>query len=146
MEATFQIIGVYQIRPTTESILEAARYHGYDWLINEEGSFEDEIYWDNFQNLALVEVQINGKFSLDDWFNISQNDQAPYMEFYLDEAGTRLLSEKEAVETGIGRACFFLHFVDTTRPLKVGEDEPSLPPMSELPERLMPFTHYVPVD
>ena len=146
MTATLQIVGVYRIAPTYESILEAARYHGYHWLINQEGKYTDEIYWDSLENLALVEVQIQGRFSPDDWLLVSQNDQAPYMEFYLDDTGTRLLSEKEAIGAGVGRACFFLHFIDTTRSLKVGEGELALPPVSELPERLRPFTHYLPVD
>lgn len=144
--ATLQVIGVYQITPTYESILEAARYHKCDWLVNEGGEYIDVIYWDDLENLALVEVQIQGWFSSDGLLSVFQDDQAPYMEFYLDATGTRLLAESEAIEIGNSRLCFFLHFVDTTKPLKVGEDELTLPPTSELPERLRPFTHYLPVD
>jgi hypothetical protein len=146
MTGTLQVIGVYRITPTYESILEAVRYHECHWLIDQDGKYTDQIYWDNCENLALVEVQIQGRFSPDDWLLVSQNDQAPYMEFYLDDTGTQPLSEKDALGACFCRACFFLHFVDTTRSLKFGEDKLSLPPMSALPERLRPFTHYLPVD
>jgi hypothetical protein len=43
------------------------------------------------------------------------------MDFYLDASGTRLFSEQEAVEEDGRRLCFFLHFVDTSKPLRIGD-------------------------
>jgi len=143
----FKIIGLYRVVPTKESITQAARYHEYNWLIDEHGEYVDEIYWDNHENLGLLEAQICGSFAPGELLAvISQDDQAPYMEFYLDSTGSRLLSEDDAIETEDRRVCFFLHFVGPAIPLRVDQSELKLPPWSELPERLKPFTHYLPVD
>ena len=71
---------------------------------------------------------------------------APYFEYYLDSFGKNLLSEQEAIATDNRRVCFFLHFTETNQPLKVGEILIELPSISELPERLIQFTNYVPSD
>ncbi len=142
----FKIVGLYRVVPTKESITQAARYHDYNWLIDENGEYVDEIYSDNHENLGLLEVQIGGSFAPSDLLaTISQGDQAPYMEFYLDSTGTRPLSEDDAIETEDRRICFFLHFVEPAIPLRVDQAELKLLPWSELPERLKPFTHYLPV-
>jgi hypothetical protein len=143
---THRIIGVYKFTPTVETIIRAAQYHGYHWLINERGEYVDSIRWSDFENLALIEVYTDGEFSTDDVSSISQDDQSPYLEFYLDAGGHRVLSEEEAIAATERRVCFFLHFVDTTKPLQVGGDQLELPPMARFPERLMPYAHYVPVD
>ena len=141
MTASYNIIGLYSIIPTEETIVEAVRFHKYKWLLNDT----DEIYWDNHEDLTLVEIQISGKFSTKVLDSISQNDQAPYLEYYLDPTGTSLLSEKEAVEFDNRRLCFFIHFTDTNQPLQIDDTNLELPSISALPKRLQPFTHYIPV-
>ena len=144
--ADFQIIGVYRVTPTEESIVIAATYHKYDWLINSKGRFEEEIVWDNFKNLGLLEFQAFGKYSPTDLVSISQNDQSPYMEFYLDPTGTECIQESEAINIEGRRVCFFLHFIDTSKPLQVGDQKIMMPAMVDLPDRLVPYTYYIPVD
>jgi hypothetical protein len=145
--AEFKIIGMYRITPTRKSILHAARYHGYNWLIDEHGEYVDEIHWGNLEDLGLLEAQILGPFAPSELLaDTSHGDQAPYMEFYLDSRGSQPLSEDDAIEMKDRRVCFFLHFVDPAMPLRVSLGELKLPPWSELPERLKPFTHYLPVD
>lgn len=144
--AKFKLIGLYQIIPTKESLILAAKFHGYDWLLQNDGGFGDEIEWDEFQNLGLLEFQAFGEYSPGDLLHIHQNDQSPYLEFYLDPAGVEHLTEDTAVKTDGRRVCFFLHFVDISSPLRVGEEEIGLPTMSQLPNRLVPLTHYIPVD
>ena len=56
-----KIVGVYQIHPTIESIVRASEYHQYSWLVNKHGQLADDIFWDNFQNLSLVELKVQGK-------------------------------------------------------------------------------------
>ncbi len=143
---TLEVVGIYAVIPSIESIVNAARYHECDYLLDDAGNYTDEIYWNGFENLALVEIQIQGEFSQRDIDSIKQNDQAPYMEFYLDSTGTQLVSEDEAKQTDNCRVCFFLHFVDTAKPLAVGRDQLELPTRTVLPERLKPYTHYLPVD
>jgi hypothetical protein len=142
----FKIIGLYRIAPTKKSITQAARYHDYGWLIDDYGEYVEEIYWDNHEDLGLLEAQIRGAFAPRELLAlIAQDDQAPYMEFYLDSTGSRLLSPAEAIETEDRRVCFFLHFIDLAKPLRVGKEEIGLPPWSPLPKRLQPFAHYLPV-
>jgi len=144
--ATFNLIGLYKIVPTLESLIFAAKFHRYDWLITSNNKFSDEVKWDDFENLGLLEIQIFGEYSPADLLNIRQNSQSPYLEFYLDPTGIEYLKEGDAVNTDDRRVCFFLHFIDTSNPLQIGEQEIKLPAMSQLPDRLVPFTHYVPVD
>ena len=149
---TFDIIGVYKVVPTAESIMKAIKFHKYDWLLNNKGEFTDEVFWENFENLCLIELQVSGEFETDLLQAISQrcsedtdgNEQVPYLEYYLDSAGKNLLSEQDAISTDNRRVCFFLHFTDTNLPLRVGETLIELPSISELPERLVQFTNYVP--
>jgi len=142
-----KIVGVYKIIPTDESIINAARYHDYDWLLDEGGNYADEIDWNGHENLGLVELQIIGDISPSDLFNsISHEDRAPYMEFWIDREGKHLIPEEETDTTEGRRACFFLHFVDHKKPLLVAGKDLKLPAWSALPERLTPFIHYVPVD
>jgi hypothetical protein len=124
---TFEVVGMYRITPTVESITAAVQYHGDEFLLDELGNYVDEIPWEDLTDLGLAEVEIQRPFSLE------------------DASGTRLLPEKEAMEEVGRRLCFFLHFVDASKPLRVGDASLELPEMSELPTRLVPFTHYEPV-
>ncbi len=144
--AQYKLVGVYRIQPTLESISAAASYHKHTWLLDDDGRFTEPIIWEHLTNLGLVELQAFGEFSPVELAYITQNGQSPYLEFYLDPVGTALLSEAEAVTTADRRVCFFLHFVDTSAALLLQAQTLTLPPMSELPARLAPYAHYVPVD
>ncbi|MHC1783584.1 MAG: hypothetical protein AB9891_12665 [Anaerolineaceae bacterium] len=141
-----KVIGIYKIIPNIESIIHAAIYHKFDFLINDQGEYTDEIYWDDLQNLALIEIQVFGEYSPKELLNIAQNHQAPYLEYYLDPTGHNLLVEADAIKTEGRRLCFFMHFLDISKPLTIGDHEILLPAMASLPKRLEPFTHFVPVD
>jgi len=152
--STSHIIGVYEITPTVESIIRAVKFQKYDWLLNDNGEFAGTVYWENFEHLSLVEIQVLGDFHPSSLQAISQrhpgdisgSEQVPYLEFYLDPSGVNLLSENEAMSTENRRVCFFLHFTDTALPLRVGQVLIELPPITALPERLSEFTNYVPPD
>jgi hypothetical protein len=137
---------VYRILPTRESVAIAARFRGYNWLLDANGELVDQIRWQDFENLGLVELQVLGNYTPQDLTTIHQNDQVPYLEYYMDPTGVDQLDESAAIETQGRRVCFFLHFVDTSRPLEIGNAKVQIPDFSHLPERLKPFTHYVPVD
>ena len=146
MSKSFKIIGVYRINPTEESIVQTAHYQEFNWLVDKNGQFSDEIYWDDLENLSLIEIQMIGQGCLDFIDDISHGDQAPYLEYYLDSAGINLLPKNQVNQVKDCRLCFFLHFTDIQRPLVVAGESVPMPSWSSLPERLMPFTHYVPVD
>ncbi len=141
----YQVIGIYSISPTDESLVEAARYHGYQWLVSEAGKYLDAYSEDDFVKLVLVELEVDGQFSPEDLSKICQDDQAPYMEFYLDANGTQLLSASEATSQEKRRVCFFLHFADTEKPLMIWGTFVELTRVSPLPERLQQYTHWLPV-
>lgn len=143
---TFNLIGVYRVMPTPESIISDVKYYGFDWLLDERGQFRDEIHWNNFEELGLLEIQIFGNFSPEIVSHISQNEQAPYMEFYLDPAGILRISEDEAIRTDGRRLCFFLQFIDSSEQLLIEDEVIVLGKMSDLPARLAGYAHYVPVD
>ncbi|WDI42178.1 toxin-antitoxin system YwqK family antitoxin [Bremerella sp. P1] len=141
------IVGVYPVVPTAESIAQAAQYHKYEHLLDANGSFQEPIVWANNNDLCLVEVQIDGDFSPRALIrSIGANDQAPYLEFYIDAAGTTLISESVAVSTPKRRVCFFLHFLADNVVIKSGNDSLNTPARGPVPERLASFVHYVPVD
>ncbi|GEM_PF-5393433 len=144
--ATFSLIGLYRIIPNMNSLVIAARYLEYNWLINSNNEFTGDIDWDSFKNLGLLELLVSRDYLPGELLNISQNDQAPYLDFYLNEAGIDRISEAEAIANGIFRVCFYLHFIDVSKPLLIGDQEIQLFEMEELPSRLLPFSHYVPVD
>ena len=78
-------------------------------------------------------------------------DQAPYLEFYLDETGTEKIAYEKAVSMEVRRISFFLHSVDVSQPLNIKQGKKvvqtlSLPQITKLPERLMPFCFYIPYD
>jgi len=144
--AEFNLIGVHRIIPTRKSLAIAAAYHKYTWLINGNGEYVEEINWDNFENLGLFEMQVFGEYLSTDLLTIHQNDQSPYMEFYLDPTGVEYLEEQYAVKTNGRRVCFFLHFINISSQIEIGDQKIELPPFTQLPDRLVPFAHYVPTD
>lgn len=144
--ASFNLIGFYKIIPTQESIVLAAKFHEYDWLINGEGEYVEKIDITSLINLYLFEFQVAGIYSPNELLEIKQGDQSPYLEYYTDPTGENYLNENDAIHTDNRRVCFFLHFVDITKPLQVKGKITNLPIPKQLPNRLEPFTHYVPVD
>jgi hypothetical protein len=145
-KSTYRLVGVYKIIPSEASFVNAARYHECDDLIDEKGRFTGEIDWGNYQNLALLEFQVSGTFTMNDLMKISQGDQVPYLEFYLDPSGNKCVDENQAIRRNGRRVCFFMHFLDTKKPLVIDKQKITLTAMEDLPERLIPFTHYLPVD
>lgn len=140
------MVGVYWIVPTSQSIAQAARYHEYNWLLDKQGEYKELITEVSISNLALVELEIEcGCWNLE-LDSIQQDDQAPYLEFYLDPSGTQRISEDEWILKDAGRICFFVHFLDIGKPLSVATTSLSLPEPDYLPDRLRPFSHYIPVD
>jgi hypothetical protein len=145
-KSSYRLIGVYKIIPSEASFVNAARYHEDPYLLDEAGGFTGEVDWGNYQNLALLEFQVSGSFTMNDLKKISQGDQAPYMGFYLDPSGNKCVDENQAIRRNGRRVCFFMHFLDTNKPIMIDNLKIELTPMQDLPERLIPFTHYLPVD
>jgi hypothetical protein len=151
----FKVVGVYRIVPTLESISQAARKVGdLEHVLDEDGVWKEEIPWDQFHDLGLIELEIRGPHTTKHIDSITQSDQArsaddqvPYDEFYLDGTGTKPIDEEKALAMSEPRrVCFFLHFMNVRKSLNILGARFALPPFTDLPDRLKPFTHYLPPD
>ncbi len=142
--AVFRLVAAYHVRPTKASITAAAKYHGFNWMLDESGELRHDVPTRNLNAVALVEFEVFGGYSPSEVASISYGEQRPYLEFYLDPTGTRDLEEREAVQMDGRRLCFFIHAVDPSLSLRVAKRQIDLPPLTELPARLVPFTHYAP--
>lgn len=129
-----------------ESLSVAAKYYHYDWLIDSQGRYKAKVDWNAFQNLCLLEFEVRGEFSPSELEEITQGDQAPYLEAYLDTSGTRRLSEDEAIQTDGRRVCFFMHFLEIGLPIRVAGEAIEVKSIGELPDRLAGMIPYVPPD
>jgi hypothetical protein len=159
--ATFHIIGLFKVDISRESLALAAQHYEWadDWL-TDTGDLTDEIWnWyigersEEMMTIALVEAQIKGNFSKDELLNMAhgESDQAPYLEFYLNGAGTEIISYEAAVKAEDRRICFFLHFVHPLEPIRIMQgkkivEKLVLPNLTTPPERLRPHIHYLPYD
>lgn len=144
--ALYRLIDLYKFTPSMLSLSVAAHYLQYTWLLNSNNQFVGDIDWALFKNLGLIEFRVSGDYSPKELLNISHNDQYPYLEFYLNESGTASIGINDLTTNKEFRVCFFLHFIDISKPLRIDVMEIPLPPMSDMPIRLAPFAHYVPVD
>jgi hypothetical protein len=142
----FKIIGIYPIRVTQDSINEAIKYHMFDWMADDQWHYTLPIRWNAFENLVLVELQWSGKIKKESVKSIYHKFEVPYMPFYLSADGTELINEKQASQTANRRICFFLHGFDISQPIIFGKKKIKVAALSDLPYRLQPFTHYVPVE
>ena len=104
-----ELIGVYPIHVTQDSINEAIKYHLFDWMADDQWNYTLPIHWDAFENLVLVELQLSGKLTKESLNGIYHKFEVPYMPFYLSSDGSELLDETQAIKTNNRRFCFFLH-------------------------------------
>ena len=141
-----QLVGVYPIRVTQDSINDAIEYHLYNWMADEQGNYNLPIHWNMFENLVLVEVQWSGKFDQDSLNGTRHKFEVPYMCFYLSANGEELLNGDSAMQLSDRRICFFLHKFDITEPIIIDKKNIKVDTLLELPLRIKPFTHYVPVE
>jgi len=160
--ASFDVIGVYKVEVTRESITAAAKH--YPWanneIVPETGELRED-FWQVYleeqaedkDKIFLVEVDIRGEYSVEDLNGFSHGplEQAPWLEFYLDETGTNEISYEQAVSMDHRRVCFFMHFVEVDQPINILQGKKvvhrlPLPAITQLPERLQPLCFYFPYD
>ncbi len=159
--ANYKIIGTYKIEISCQSLALAVQHYGWadDWL-TESGGLKEEIWlWymneraEEKDTIALVEANITGEYSENELLGVTHGplEQAPYLEFYLDETGTEKIPYEKAVAITSRRICFFLHFVDVSQPVIIKQGKKivqslQLLPIEELPERIKPHCFYIPYD
>lgn len=146
LNSQIDIIGVYPITPNHDSIIRAINYHEYTWLLNEDHQLKKKINFENYHGLSLIEILVQGSLATSIVESISQQNQAPYLEFYFDPSGMFILEEDQLEKCSNFRLCFFIHFVDVNSPININNQSYVLPSISDLPSRLKPYVHYVPID
>jgi len=162
---TVELVGAYRIKPTRKQMGQSALFFGYDYLVTKAGLMRaNEVSQFDLQDLALIELAIYGEVAVRDFMCQTLNsEQVAYLEFYLSEDGEELLyhptrddslsqlpSMKSAFESVVNmkeprRICFFLHFVSPGTTIRHRGTTLTVTDLLDLPSRLEPFTHYIPV-
>jgi hypothetical protein len=149
-EPRAEILGAYRLESSASLLSKALdfKYGSLNLKPAERADAERHVR-DELGNVVLFELLISNRderFSVDD-FGQPGSDQAAYDEAYLSLDGERAISE--AFDTPGGdslRVCFYLHFVDTTRPLKTTYSLLPIPALKPIPDRLQKLVPYEPVD
>ena len=162
---TVELVGAYRMKPTRKQMGQAALFFGYDYLVTKAGLIRaNEVSQHDLQDLALIELAVSGEVSVRDFICRTFNsEQVAYLEFFLSEDGEELLyhptrddslsrlpSMKSAFESVVNmieprRICFFLHFVSPGTSIRHRGTNLTVAEMLDLPSRLEPFAHYIPV-
>lgn len=148
-EPTIQILGIYKLDPTDELIEEAmqAKYGGMNLTESELGKAREAVL-EELSSVVLVDVLISDpdeRFDIGD-FGQPDSDQAPYDEVYLSPDGLSVISRYKPPASDSFRVAFFLHFFDSTKPLKSSYGEIPVPPVRSMPEHYKEMIPYYPVD
>jgi hypothetical protein len=162
---TVELVGAYRMEPTRKQMGQAALFFGYDYLVTKTGLIRaNEVSQYDLQDLALIELAVCGEVSVRDFVcRTNKSEQVAYLEFYLSADGEELLyhptrddslsqlpSMKSAFEAVIKmeeprRICFFLHFVSSGTTIRHKGTSLTVVELLDLPSRLEPFAHYIPV-
>jgi hypothetical protein len=150
MEPNIKIIGLYTIRLTEESIVDAfvLEFGEYRSDLNPPSYYMEE-YGDG---LALIEIKLDRKDKRFDLCKFMQEEpgisrdnwQVAYDEHFLDTDGTRIIEEPRIGESL--RVAFYLHFTKFDQPLITPYGPIALPKPTEIPERLKNLFKYIPPD
>jgi hypothetical protein len=137
-----EIVGLYPVTITPEALQDKIdRNPGYTSL-----SFDYLLSL--FESLYLFELTVSEAGKIQSFINhITQEtgeDQAPYLEAYLDDKGTRQIDQPDEAAGYPCRLCFYLHFVDLGVPLDVAGRHLPLPEPVTMPKRLSALLDYTP--
>jgi hypothetical protein len=144
-----KVLGAYRLIPTKQLFDNAweTKYGGQHLPREEKGRAEQALR-EELSSIVLLEILIN---NIDANFYISafgqeDSDQAPYMEVYLNEDGTEVISDLHQPETDTLRIAFYLHYFDAQKKLESCYGPIDVPPIKEIPDRLKNLVPYEPVD
>jgi hypothetical protein len=111
---------------------------------------------EQLKSIVLVEVHVidrDESFSMNDFIQEHPTiddggDQAAWAEAFLTPDGSSLAVERNACMPDAGdlRIAFYMHFWDTTLPLRTSYGEIACPPPVAMPERLELLVPFEPVD
>jgi len=143
-----RIIGAYPLH-VSDSLFEAvlnARYGGLDDTPEQRIRAIRQIH-EELGRAVLFEVLVmdrDGRFSVDH-FGQPGSDQAAYMERYLSPDGRTVLSKWKAPNVEPLHIVFYLHFVDSDRPLRTSYGDKVIPAFTPMPSHLLMIAGYDPI-
>jgi len=153
MQARVELVGIYSVEVTRESIIDAIASEFGD-VEDYLGSLDelDRIDYSQFDDLYLIEVMIHdraggldpGQFQQEEKGQPEDCWQVAYDEKSLNEDGTDVLDVEEATDSV--RLAFYLHCVKLDQPLLTPYGAIPLPKPVAMPERLKRLFKYIPVD
>jgi hypothetical protein len=144
-EPDIRIIGAYPLH-VSDSLFEAVlneRYGGLDDTPEQRIRANRQTH-EELDRAVLFEVLVmnrDGRFSVDH-FGQPDSDQAAYMERYLSPDGRTVLSKWKAPNVEPLHIVFYLHFVDSNRPLRTSYGDRVIPPLTPMPLHLLLIAGY----
>jgi hypothetical protein len=150
MAPSIRTVGAYPLEPTPELFSRAIEIkYGELELGSVQRADIERVVREELANIVLLELSVEDR---DDRFDVGEfgqpdSDQAPYDERFLSEDGSQIVAEGFDVPTGKRLRCvFFLHNLDTTKPLKTSYGDVQVPQLQPMPDRLLRIISYEPVD
>lgn len=149
-EPTVAILGAYRVEPSAPLISKALRQkYGNSTMSPADKRKAERHVTDEVGSAVLFELLISNRderFRVDDFGQVG-SDQAAYDEKYLSLDGKRVIAEGFEIPDRVSlRICFYLHFVDVSRPLRTSYGLCPIPPVKAIPRRLEKLAPYEPVD
>ena len=149
-EPSVAILGAYRLEPSAPLIAKALqrKYGSSTMSLADKRKAQGHVN-DELRNAVLFELLISNRdqrFKVEDFGQVG-SDQAAYDEKYLSLDGKRVVAEGFEIPAGDSlRICFYLHFVDPSRPLRTSYGLNPIPAVKPIPKRLEKLIPYEPVD
>lgn len=146
-----KVLAVCQVKLTPKLFKEAMeiKYGGMK-LSHSQRESAEELVREEITSAVLIELLVTNpdqRFDLSD-FHQTGSDQAAYDEVYLTEDGQSIMSDVsfDGPKSENFRLAFFLHYFEPDKPLITSYGKLTLPPVQEMPERLIKLIPYHPID
>lgn len=147
-EPKIEILGAYKVEFTDEQIKQFIEDSFGDALDEAEKEEMLTAKRDELASVAAFDVSVtnaDNKFDAGD-FTQPGSDQIAYDEVYLSPDGYSIESQSMPKDPSNFRLYFFLHFVDSQKPLLSSYGELAIPEMKHLPDYLQSVHPFTPVD
>lgn len=144
-----QVLGAYRLEPSKELFDKAWQIkYGGTHLSRKDRERNEYALRQELSSVVLLEVLVK---DVDENFDVSDfaqkdSDQAAYIEVYLSEDGTAVISDLHRPEADALRIAFYLHFFDVQKELQTSYGPAEVPSIREMPNRLEKLLPYEPVD
>jgi hypothetical protein len=144
-----EVLGAYRVDASPELFAEAMQLkYPYEFSSPEARLEAEEHVRSEIFAVVLFELLVrerDGSFSVDH-FGQEGSDQAAYCEVFLSEDGESVISDDRIPPNEPLRMAFFLHYVDSAKPLRTSYGAVAIPTIQPMAARLKSLAPYEPVD